>query len=271
MKKLQSYFKVASKDAKMMSFGKKAPSMFNYIDFFDNESDAFKARTFITKQTNDSFVLDLEYDSKVVENIKELKLTNQEIITWEDYWIDESKSLVDPLIERINLQKNKLLHVNFNLPRQELRAINLESNIDLRAVMIHYVPNLEELNISNCTSIDVINLGFNRNIKRLFAKDCQLTEYAQQSLLGSLTPVQTSSSNATFSMFRKEYETVLDLRGSEIAWGNRKIASKIRLLLCNNWLVLWDNTPPTSIIPPQMYAFFPSSLKTSIKTLLKEG
>lgn len=264
MKNLQSYFKVLSKDTKILAFGKKQPNVFNYVDFFTNESDTFKSTTSIEKQMNNSFVLNLQYDLNVISNIKELKLTNQELITWEDYWIDESKRLVDPLIERVNLQKNKFFHANFNLPRKELKSINLEGNENLRALLIYSAPKLEELDISNCPSVDLINLGDNSSIKKLLARNCKLSEFAQQSLLGSLTPVVTSSSNATFSMFRKNFETVLDLRGNDIVWTNRKIASKIRLLLCNNWMVLWDNPPPTSIIPPQMYAVFLNNLSDSL-------
>ena len=65
----------------------------------------------------------------------------------------------------------------------------------------------------------------------------------------------------TLPPFRKKFSTLLDLTGNEINWGNRKIASKIRLLVSNNWLVLWDNPPPTSVIPIQMYAFFPTNIK----------
>ena len=34
--------------------------------------------------------------------------------------------------------------------------------------------------------------------------------------------------------------------------------------ICNNWLVLWDNPPPTSIIPPQMYTVFTTNLEESL-------
>jgi hypothetical protein len=134
----------------------------------------------------------------------------------------------------------------------------------MRGVFITDAPNLEVLNISNCQALDVINLGNNKGIKALIAKNCNLSSTLQERLLRDFRPVQTSSSNRQFSMFRKTYETVLDLRGTEIDWGNRRIASKIRMLLCNNWLVLWDNPPPVSIIPPQMYAFFTTNLEESL-------
>jgi hypothetical protein len=244
----------------VFSFGEKSPFNFNYLDVHN----PLKSNVVLQKQMNNSFELSVEQDGVLGLMIKELKLTNQDIITWEDYWLDGSLALADPLIERVDLQKNKLFHANFNLPRNELKYLNLEGNINLRAVLIYKAPKLEELNISNCKHLDVINLGSNENIKRLFAKNCNLSEIAQENLLRSLTPVKTSSSNTPFSMFRKTYETVLDLRGSEIYWGNRKIASKIRLLICNNWLVLWDNPPPSNIVPAQMYAFFPSTLPDSL-------
>lgn len=264
MTEMHSYFKVLSKDVKVFSFGKKSPYNFNYVDLFDSHMNGLSSEVILQKQMNNSFALKISHNQPTQQNIKELKLTNQDIVSWEDYWIDENKILVDPRIERINLQKNKLFHANFNLPRLELKYLNLEGNVNLRAILISSVPKLEELNISGCSSIDVIQLGFNKNIKKLLAKNCLLSESAQESLLGALTPTIASSSNGVFSMFRKNYETVLDLRGSEIAWGNRKIASKIRLLLCNNWLVLWDNIPPSSIVPAQMYAFFPATLSDSL-------
>ena len=265
MKKLHSFFKVASKNAKMLSFGLKLPENFNYIDLSDQSSFYVNNSAKLYKQMMDSFLLEVSIDDRYTDIIKELKLTNQDILTWEDHWIDaNSNQIIDPKIERINLQKNKLVHANFNLTRNRLKYINLEGNKNMRGVFIHDAPQLEVLNISNCQALDTINLGNNKSIKALIAKNCNLSSILQERLLRDFRPTYTASSNDKFSMFRKHYETVLDLRGSEIDWSNRRIASKIRMLLCNNWLVLWDNPPPVSIIPPQMYAFFTTNLEESL-------
>jgi hypothetical protein len=262
--RIQSFFKVV-KGAKQASFGKKTPYNFNYVDFIDPEDIYLGNTAALQKQMNDSYQLEINVDSRYKLPIPELKLTNQDVLTWEDYWIDaKTNSLVDPGIERINLQKNRLVHANFNLLRRTLTHVNLEGNSNLRAVFFYDAPKLEVLNLSNCPALDVINLGSNRSIKALLAKNCSLKPSVQEALLRDFCPISTSSSNRQFEMFRKSYETLVDMRGSEIDWGNRKIASKIRLLLCNNWLVLWDNPPPTSIVPPQMYAFFSTNLSDSL-------
>jgi hypothetical protein len=263
--KIHSFFKT-TKEAKPLSFGAKEPQNFNYVNFDDKEKLYLGNRASLFKQMNDSYLLEIEEDSRYDKNfLPELKLTNQNILTWEDYWIDaESKTLVDPHIVSINLQKNSLVHANFNLPRTHLTHLNLEGNLNMQAVLINKAPNLEVLNISNCPGLNVINLGYNRRLKALLARNCALTPSAQEKLLRDFTPTLTSSSNTSFNLFRKNFECLLDMRGSQIDWGNRRIASKIRLLLCNNWLVLWDNPPPTSVVPPQMYSFFTNNLEDSM-------
>jgi hypothetical protein len=264
-KKIHSFFKV-TKDTKNLTFGVKEPKHFNYVDFCDANKIYLGNQAKLFKQMNDSFLLEIEIDEKYPSiTVPELKLTNQNILTWEDYWIDaESKALIDPRIVSLNLQKNSLVHANFNTPKSELKNLNLEGNVNMQGVFLYEMPKLETLNISNCPGLNVINLGKNRNIKALLAKNCQLSPSSQESLLRDFTPTITTTSNSSFSMFRKTFETLLDMRGSQIDWGNRRIASKIRLLLCNNWMVLWDNTPPISIIPPQMYSFFTHNLEDSL-------
>jgi hypothetical protein len=264
-RKLHSFFKT-TKDARGMSFGEKAPTTFNYIDFKDAGKIYGGNRASLSKQMYNSYLLEIEIDKKYPSTIlPELKLTNLDILTWEDYWIDaDSKQLVDPKIARLNLQKNSIIHANLNLPREELVYLNLEGNTNLQAVFIYSAPKLEVLNISNCPGVNVVNLGINKSIKALLARNCRLNSAAQERLLRDFTPTITSSSNTSFNMFRKQFETVVDMRGSEIDWGNRRVASKIRLLLCNNWMVLWDNPPPTSVVPPQMYSFFTNNLEDSL-------
>lgn len=264
-RKMDTFFKI-SKGAKELSFGLKTPKNFNYIDFGTPPQTYLGNSAALNKQMHDSYILHIEKDSSYTDQIiPELKLTNQEILTWEDYWIDsETGNLIDPKIEKINLQKNHLIHANFNVRRSYLKYLNLEGNVNMRALFITDAPNLEVLNISNCPWLQVINLGNNRNIKALLARNCDLSSVEQERLLRDFRPTITSSSNTKFNLFRKSYSTVVDLRGSEIDWGNRKVASKVRLLLCNNWLVLWDNTPPASVIPPHMYAFFTNNLEEKL-------
>lgn len=259
MSNIKTFFKVDGLSTKSPGFGIKChASAFNYVDPVKGyESD----RAGLLKHMADSFKLSIDIKH---DGIKELKLTNLGVLTWEDYWIDSSGFLVDPKIESLNLQKNSLIHFNCNLSRDSLKRINVESNMDMQAFILYGAPNLEYLNLSNCTSLTNINLGNNRKIKALLAKNCNLTGQAQERLLRDFTPTVTSEAPKDFLMFRKNYETLLDLRGSIIDWGNRRVASKIRLLLCNNWLVLWDNPPPTSVVPPQMYSFFTTNIEDSL-------
>lgn len=265
--KIQTFFKTV-KGSKTLTFGLHVPGNFNYVAFDEEGEDALLGgnRALLSKQMNDSYVVELQR-REVSGNgdITEFKLTNQDVLTWEDHWIDVSSgSVVDPRIVSMNLQKNRLVHANFNIPRERLKNLNLEGNVNMRAVFITDSPNLEVLNLSNCPALDVINLGNNRSLKALLARNCALTPVAQERLLRDFRPVHTSSSNNRLAMFRKTYETLVDMRGTEIDWSNRRIASKIRMLLCNNWLVLWDNPPPVSIVPPHMYAFFTSNLEDSL-------
>lgn len=262
--KLESHFKTI-KDVRVMSFGKKQPQNFNYVDFNDANDTYLSNSCLLAKQMNDSFVLRITTQEGYDFPIKQLKLTNQGITSWEDYWIDtDTKNITDPRIEEINLQKNNIINANFNLKRSELKRINLEGNLNLQSLFVYDAPKLEVINISNCTYLDIVNLGMNKNIVAFLARGCNLTSFAQERLLSSLIPTKTTSSNSPVSLFRREYKTILDMRGSEIDWSNRKIASKIRMLLCNNWMVLWDNPPPISIVPPQMYAFFTTSLEDKL-------
>jgi len=262
--RIQTFFKII-KETKLLPFDLKNCKSFNYV-LLDTKGIPYSGNSvFLSKQMNDSCVLEIARDERIPAIIPEIKLSNQNILTWEDLWISkENNTLIDPFVQRLNLQKNRLIHVNMNLHREELTHLNLEGNINMRAVMIFSAPKLEVLNVSNCPALDVINLGENRSIKALLAKNCNLSPQAQERLLRDFRPTKTASSNVEFRLFKKEYETIVDLRGSEIDWSNRKIASKIRLLLCNNWLVLWDNPPPVTIIPPHMYAFFTTNLEDSL-------
>lgn len=211
-------------------------------------------RAAIRKQLTDS--LEIEVEGK---NLSSFKLTNQSLLTWDDHWVEEDR-MVDPGIVELNLQRNKLVYVNINLPRERLKVLNLEGNSDLEQLYIHESPNLEHLNISGCTRLEYVSLGLNYSLRKLIARDCNLSTGTLEQLLRDFRPVYTASANARgVGMFRKQYETVLDLRGNLIDWNNRNITSKIRLLLTNNWVVRWDNNPPPGIVPPSLYAFFVES------------
>lgn len=260
--KISSSFLISNKNSVLLPFDKKQRQTFNYLEF-SNSEDPSPDETFLFKQKDNSLVLSI--DTRDPNPIKELKLTNQEILTWDDLWINEEDTFsIDPKIEALNLQRNDILYANFNLKRDYLRRINLEGNVNLKSFIGTDLPLLEELNLDNCLDLETINLGLSKNIKILSLKNCRLTEASMESVLSSLIPTQAASSNilpGALPPFRKVYSTLLDIRGNNINWGNRRIASKIRLLVTNNWLVLWDNPPPTSVIPIQMYAFFPKSIK----------
>lgn len=260
--RISTHFLIEDKDIIILPFDKKQKSSFNYV-YFSNEDLVTDDEVFIYKQKNNSMGLSIEPTTS--NPIKELKLTNQGILTWDDLWLDDDSTYsVDPKIESINLQRNSLLYANFNLRRKFLKSINLEGNFNLRSFTATNLEALEVLNLNECVNLEVINLGVSKNIRVLSLKNCRFTELALERTLSSFAPRITASANilpGSLPPFRKRYETLLDLRGNDINWGNRRIASKIRLLITNNWLVLWDNPPPTSIIPIQMYAFFPKNIR----------
>ena len=260
--KISTHFLLDKKDVTLLPITKKQNSSFNYVDFI-NKNIVSNDEVYISKQKSNSCVLDIIVNSP--PPIGELKLTNQDILTWDDLWLDgETGNSIDPQIESINLQRNSLLYVNMNLKRHYLKRINLEGNTNLKSFVGANLPNLEYLDFTNCINLESVTIGASKNIKVLSLKNCRLTGDGLERVLGSFSPTKTASANifpGTLPPFRKQYTTLLDLRGNDIPWGNNRIASKIRLLVTNNWLVLWDNAPPTSIIPIQMYAFFPNNIR----------
>ena len=128
-KKIRSFFKLSSSDVKILSFGLKSSSNFNYLDIPDPRGSSLNNSVKIYREMTDSCILDVTIDEKYDQYPRELKLSNQNILTWEDHWIDlEKNCIVDPKIERINLQKNQLVHANFNLTRNNLKYLNLEGD-----------------------------------------------------------------------------------------------------------------------------------------------
>jgi len=255
-------FLIDDPNVTLLPFDKRQRNPFNYVTFAQEDIISNDEVMLYKEKTNS---MGVSIQTSGIESIKELKLTNQNILTWDDLWIDaDSKYSVDPKIEHINLQRNSLLYANFNLKRDFLKSINLEGNSSLKSFIGPELKNLEVLNLNQCVSLEYVNLGISKNIRVLSLKNCRLTEASMERTLSSFIPTVTASSNilpGSLPPFRKNYSTLLDLRGNDINWGNTRIASKIRLLVTNNWLVLWDNPPPTSVIPIQMYAFFPKNIK----------
>ena len=255
--KIYTNFLLNSNKTIFLPLDKVQNSSFNYVSFKE-KNIVSNDNVFISKEKNNSAILTITHDANYV--IEELKLSNQDIKTWDDLWIEsQSGDSIDPRIEKINLQRNSLVYVNINLRREHLREVNLEGNTDLKAFIATDAPILEDVDLTDCSGLEVVELGFSKNIKRLSLKNCRLTDIGLEKILSSLIPTVCSTSNiipGILPPFRKNISTLLDLRGNEITWSNRRVASKIRMLLTNNWAVLWDNPPPTSVIPIQMYAFF---------------
>lgn len=251
MRVLQGYCKYVE-NSSVLEFGPDS-RYFNHV----TGNRVYRAE--IRKQLTDSLQVVVEQTGTGV--IDTFKLTNQSLTTWDDHWVDaETGRIADPGIVRLNIQRNRLVYVNMNTPRLELAELNLEGNADLVHLYIHEVPKLSRLDITGCTSLGYVSLGINRSIRELIARDCQMTESVMEQLLRDFTPTVCASANVRgVGAFRKQHNTVLDLRGNEIVWSNRRIASKIRMLLTNNWVVKWDNNPPADIVPPQLYGFFVES------------
>lgn len=247
---MKSYCKI-KENVRILDFG-------HGSQFFNGTRGSGEYDCRIYRQFTDS----IEIEVKGLGELEEFKLTNQSLVTWDDYWLNiDTGMIVDPLFKRVNLQRNELVYVNINTPRLGLQELNVEGNAQLKHLYIHEAPRLETLNLSGCKSLEYIALGSNKAIKSLIAKDCEMQSNVMEQLLRDFTPVITSSANFRGAgAFRKNYSTLLDLRGNTVDWGNRNVASKIRLLLTNNWIVKWDNNPPYDIVPPSMYAFYVESL-----------
>ena len=250
MTTLLSYCKVEN-NTTLIGFGP-GRANFNYV------SGETVGRASLRRQLTDSVEVVVENGQSV---ITEFKLTNQSITTWDDYWISKETGLiVDPEIVNLNLQRNSLVYVNMSTPRLYLETLNLEGNDKLTHLYVHETPNLSSLNLTGCRSLQYVSLGFNGKIQTLIAKDCNMSSATMEQLLRDFRPVITSNANLKgVGLFRKQYNTLLDLRGNVVDWNNKRIASKIRLLLANNWVVKWDNNPPPEVVPIRLYRFFVES------------
>lgn len=225
-----------------------------YFNYVAGEKPILRAS--IRKQFTDSMEVEVDAGNQHIENFK---LTNQSLLTWDDHWV-EGDAMVDPRITNLNLQRNRLVYVNINLSRPSLKTLKLEGNSDLQHLYVHEAPNLQRLDVSGCEGLRYISLGLNYSLREVIVRDCRMSTETLKQLLRDFRPVYTDSANVRgIGTFRKQYETVLDLRGNNIDWNDRRIASKIRLLLTNNWVVRWDADPPPQVIPPSLYRFFVES------------
>jgi hypothetical protein len=250
---MRGYFKVSEDGIRALEFGANGE--------FNGTRCSSIYRSSLKRQLTDSFEITVEQYGERHSVINELKITNQSMLTWDDHWFDAGTGkIIDPRISTLDLRKNNLVYVNINTPRSYLKVLNVSQNSGLRVLHLHECPLLEELNISECKELENISLGINKSLKTINAKGCNMSSSAMEQLLRDFTPVITASANVKgVGAFRKQYETLLDLRGNTIDWSNKKIASKIRLLLTNNWIVKWDNNPPTEVMPIQLYRFFVES------------
>ena len=256
MSRMYGFCKIVE-NAPLVNFGnKRQGAFFNYVD-----GEGVR-RVELVRQVTDSIRVGIENEGSSL--IEEVKITNQSLVTWDDYWVDkETGYVVDPQIRKLNLQRNSLVYVNINTPREKLEVLNVEGNTKLTHLLVYEAPRLKEIILDNCTSLTHVALGLNRNIQVLSARGCGMSAGTMEQLLRDFRPVITANANERgVGIFRKQYNTLLDLRGNTVDWSNRKIASKIRLLLANNWVVRWDNNPPPEVIPIRLYRFFVESEMT---------
>lgn len=189
------------------------------------------------------------------DSISELKLTNSGIRVWNDDWVDSVlKTQTDPLIEYMDLSGSYALRsVNIVQPRQVLKRIDLSGSEYLEHLCVLDAPNLMQIDLTGCRSLKRVRLGFNKSVKYLSVKGCGLDEQSIEELLGGFICTQSGVELDNYIENKIEYDSYLDLRGNIIPWNNRRVASKIRLLLCNAVAVLWSNNPPENVIPIEIY------------------
>lgn len=212
----------------------KSPSKLNYFSIKSNDFRKYISPDFFfRKKKYNSYSIQLpSMDRDSI--IEELKLTNIKITDWDDVWEDKRGNILDPKISKLNLSHNIIKNISILDPRPNLEKINLSFNPTLVYLNISYASNLSEIDLSYCSSLEYINLSSSFNLKKISLKNCDCSDSCLESLFRNITP---------------HFIGEIDLRGNSINWGNRKISSKIRLLLANNWQIKWDSNPPDSIIP----------------------
>lgn len=182
--------------------------------------------------------------------ISVLRLGGSGIVYWDDFWVNQNTP-VDPKIRSMELQNSIALQV-LNIPylRQYLTNVNLSGSKNLRYLNLSRCPNLVSLDLERCHSLSEVSLGMNPELNRLSVRNSRLPEEILEQLLSGFCPAKSPVEITERGMV---YEAYLDLRGNAMPWNNRRIASKIRLLLCNNVAVAWSNNPPEAVIPLEMY------------------
>lgn len=186
-----------------------------------------------------------------IGDIEKLKLTNTGITLWEDNWIENGK-LAFPKIKHLILNNSELL--------EDISLINIGSDVEilelnncpnLKYVNVKSSNSLEEIYLNNNSSLSEVKFGLNPNLRIISLKNCNLNEETLESIISDIYPCK---SHIDFIFPGKiKYSSVLDLSGNFIPWSNYHISSKIRMLLANNFRVIWSNDPPSDIIPVQYY------------------
>lgn len=187
-----------------------------------------------------------------------LKFSNSGSVIWTDEWIDPELNVpVDPGIAEMNLTNSEYLEsVNILGKRDSLKKLDLSGSRNLKHLSVSNGSSLKTLFLNNCDSLQAISLGYSRNLKYVSLSGCRLSEITLEQFLRTYYPVQNGVNLETYGRKRIQYDSYLDLRGNIIPWTNRRIASKIRLLLCNAVAVLWSNDPPENVIPIELYRSF---------------
>lgn len=184
-----------------------------------------------------------------------VKFSNSGTIVWTDEWVDPSiNTSVDPHIVELNLTNSEYLEsVNILGKRDYLKKLDVSGSRNLKNLSLPYASSLETLALNDCDSLQAISLGYSKNLKYISLNGCKLSETVLEQFLRTYYPVQNGVDLETYGNKKIQYDSYLDLRGNIIPWTNRRIASKIRLLLCNAVAVLWSNNPPENVIPIELY------------------
>lgn len=219
-----------------LGISERLPSRFNYFSIHPNKyRNYINPDFFFKKRKYNSYIVQLpNLVNDELSYIDELKLTNLNISEWMDIWEDFEGDFFDPKIKKINLSHNNLLEFSILDYRKYLNEVNVSFNQKLVYLNISNSPNLKKLDLSHCASLEYINVSSSRELNWISLKRCNCSEECLESLLRNINTK------------RQGY---LDISGNTINWANRNIASKIRLLLANNWNIKWDFDPPDSIVP----------------------
>jgi uncharacterized protein YjbI with pentapeptide repeats len=154
----------------------------------------------------------------------------------------------------MDLSHNNLIGFSILDSRDKLKHINISHNAQLTYVNLSGKNKLQTVILDDCQLVSYVNLSGSRDLRVVSLKNCSMEEKTIEGLLRNFFPIKTyEPSSYPQYLANRQFNSYLDLRGNEINWLNRNIASKIRLLLANDWVVLWSNNPPESVIPIQYY------------------